>query len=71
MHVGGPSILGVSKHSLENKENHHGMGFSLSGLIVVANWPSPVTGSYSLKVVVVDSAGLSATATIPVTITAK
>ena len=36
-----------------------------------ATWPAPVTGSYSLKLTVVDSSGKTATATIPVTITAK
>lgn len=48
-----------------------GMSFSLSGLTITANWASPVLGSYSLKVSVVDSAGLSATVNVPITITAK
>jgi hypothetical protein len=48
-----------------------GMAFVLNGLTVSANWPKPVTGSYSLKVSVVDSAGLTAQATVPVTIAAK
>ncbi len=48
-----------------------GMGFLVSGTNLTAQWASPVTGSYSLKVVVVDSAGLSAQALVPVTITAK
>ena len=48
-----------------------GMGFSISGTTIAVSWPSPVLGSYSLKVVAVDNAGLSATLTIPVTITAK
>ncbi len=48
-----------------------GMTFSVSGLNVSAKWASPVLGSYSLKVLVVDSAGLSAQANVPVTITAK
>ncbi len=48
-----------------------GMGFSIIGSTLTANWPNPVLGSYSLKVVAVDNAGLSATLTIPVTITAK
>jgi hypothetical protein len=34
-------------------------------------WAKPVTGSYSLKLYAVDSAGLSAQVTIPVKITAK
>jgi subtilase family serine protease len=48
-----------------------GMGFSASGLTVTYSWKSPVVGSYNLKVSVLDSAGLSAQATIPVTVTAK
>ena len=48
-----------------------GMKFSTSGLNLVTSWASPVTGSYSLKLTVVDNAGLSATAAVPITITAK
>ncbi|MEI8168566.1 MAG: S53 family peptidase [Rhodoferax sp.] len=48
-----------------------GMSFSMSGLTLTAVWPSPVVGSYSLKVSAVDSLGLSSTVTIPVTVTAK
>jgi Putative Ig domain len=48
-----------------------GMAFSASGLTLTATWPVPVTGSYSLKLTVVDSAGKTATAAIPVTIKAK
>ena len=48
-----------------------GMKFSTSGLNLVASWASPVTGSYSLKLTVVDNAGLTATATVPISITAK
>ena len=48
-----------------------GMGFTMSGTNVTANWASPVTGSYVLKVVAVDNAGLTATLNVPVTITAK
>lgn len=48
-----------------------GMGFSASGLTVTYFWNSPVVGSYNLKVSVVDNAGLSAQATVPVTVTAK
>jgi hypothetical protein len=46
------------------------MSFTLSGLTLKASWPSPVTGSYNLKVSVLDSAGHSATASVPVTVTA-
>ena len=48
-----------------------GMGFSVNGATMSAIWPSPVTGNYSLKISVVDNLGLSATLTVPVTITAK
>ena len=48
-----------------------GMGFSVSGQSFTATWPKPVTGNYLLKVQVVDAAGLSAVASIPVNITAK
>ena len=48
-----------------------GMGFSVSGTTVTASWASPVLGSYNLKVVVADNAGLSATLNVPVTINAK
>ena len=47
-----------------------GMSFSANGLTLTANWASPVTGSYTLKVVVQDSAGLSAQASVPITVTA-
>jgi len=47
------------------------MSFSMSGLTLTANWAAPVTGSYTLQVSVVDQAGLTAKASIPVTITAK
>ena len=49
-----------------------GMTFTVASGSMVLNvkWPSPVTGSYSLKVTAVDSAGLSAQLTVPVTITA-
>jgi hypothetical protein len=47
------------------------MTFALSGSNIIMNWASPVAGSYSLKLYAVDSAGLSAQVTIPVTITAK
>jgi hypothetical protein len=48
-----------------------GMGFSMSGTTITAIWARPVTGNYSLKVVATDNLGLSAQATIPVSITAK
>jgi subtilase family serine protease len=48
-----------------------GMGFTMSGLTLTASWPSPKTGSYTLKVTAVDNAGRSASASVPVTISAK
>ena len=48
-----------------------GMTFSMSGLTITARWASLVSGAYSLKVSVQDSAGLSAQAVVPVTIAAK
>jgi subtilase family serine protease len=48
-----------------------GMGFSASGLTITYFWNSPVVGSYNLKVAVADNLGLSAQATVPVTVTAK
>jgi hypothetical protein len=48
-----------------------GMGFSANGLTLTYFWNSPVVGSYNLKVAVVDNLGLSAQATVPVTVTAK
>lgn len=51
-----------------------GMSFTVSsaaqGATLNVKWPSPVTGTYSLQLTVVDSQKLTATATIPVTITA-
>lgn len=48
-----------------------GMSMAMSGMTITTNWPSPVTGTYSMKIVVTDAAGLTATATVPITITAK
>lgn len=48
-----------------------GMGFSVSGLTINYVWASPVVGSYNLKVSVVNSAGLTAQATVPIIIAAK
>jgi len=48
-----------------------GMTFSVSGLTLTAHWTNPVLGSYSLKVSALDSAGLTAQAIVPITITAK
>lgn len=46
-----------------------GMTSTPSGSSVQLQWAKPVVGSYSLQVTVTDGAGLSATATVPVSIT--
>ena len=48
-----------------------GMTFALSGSNIIMKWANPVAGSYNLKLYAIDSAGLTAQVTIPVTITAK
>jgi hypothetical protein len=45
-------------------------GTSATGAGLNVTWASPVTGTYSLKVTVIDSQKLSSSATIPVAITA-
>ena len=48
-----------------------GMGFTVSALVFTAQWPRPVTGNYRLAVRVTDAAGRSASATVPVVVTAR
>jgi hypothetical protein len=48
-----------------------GVSFSISGASLVLTWPSPVTGSYALAITARDSAGLTASTTLPITIRAK
>ena len=48
-----------------------GMGFSASGQTITYTWAKPVLGNYSLKVMVQDSAGLTAQTTVPITIKAN
>lgn len=62
---------GASSLSLSIAGAPLGMGFSISGMTVTAYWPSPITGNYALSIRVVDSAGRQASATMPITITAK
>jgi hypothetical protein len=45
--------------------------FNVSGARITASWATPTTGTYSLHISASDSAGLSATATLPITITAR
>ncbi|MFZ6657416.1 putative Ig domain-containing protein [Undibacterium sp. TJN19] len=67
----GITDAGVSSVSVSVSGAPLGMNFSMSGLNISINWPSPVTGTYTLKISVTDSAGKSAQASVPVTITAK
>jgi len=46
-----------------------GMSFVLGQGTITATWPSPATGNYSLAIKATDGAGLTTTATVPVTIT--
>ncbi len=62
---------GVTALSISISGAPLGMGFSSSGLTISYVWNTPVVGSYNLKVSVVDSAGLTAQATVPITVTAK
>ncbi len=48
-----------------------GMAFSISGMQITARWAAPRAGSYMLSVAATDSAGLSASATVPVVVAAK
>lgn len=59
---------GVSWVSVSISGAPLGMSFSMTGLIVTANWPSPVVGSYTLTIVVADSAGRKVQVQMPVTI---
>lgn len=45
-----------------------GMQFAVSGQAIAYAWPKAVAGSYTLKITVTDSAGLSAQATVPITV---
>ena len=48
-----------------------GMSFNVSGATITAIWATPITGTYSLQISASDSAGLSAKAALPITITAR
>lgn len=48
-----------------------GIMFTPNGLNIGVNWASPVTGSYTLKIVVSDSAGRSVQTSMPITINAR
>lgn len=59
---------GVSWVSVSISGAPLGMSFSMTGLTVTAKWPSPVVGSYTLTIVVADSAGRKVQVQMPVTI---
>ena len=59
---------GVSWVSVSISGAPLGMSFSMTGLTVTAKWPSPVVGSYTLTIVVADSAGRRVQVQMPVTI---
>ncbi len=62
---------GVSAISVSISNAPMGMMFQASGLNITAYWSAPVAGSYQLKVLVTDSAGGSAQALVPVTVSAR
>lgn len=62
---------GVSSISVSISNAPMGMMFQASGLNITAYWTAPLAGSYQLKVVVTDSAGGSAQALVPVTVSAR
>ncbi|MDO9352990.1 MAG: hypothetical protein Q7T55_04815, partial [Solirubrobacteraceae bacterium] len=48
-----------------------GMGFGFNGSAITMAWANPVAGAYTLNLVATDSAGLSARASVPITISAR
>lgn len=62
---------GVSYISVSISGVPLGMSMAMNGMSITTNWASPVTGSYTMKVTVTDSAGRTATANVPITIAAK
>lgn len=65
------SAPGVSAVSISISGVPLGMMFSAQGLNISASWAKPVAGNYTLKIVVQDSAGQTATASLPITVSAK
>ncbi|MES2115673.1 MAG: hypothetical protein V4578_11010, partial [Pseudomonadota bacterium] len=66
----GISAPGSSYVSISISGAPLGMIFAPSGLNIGINWAYPMTGSYTLKIVVTDSAGHTVQASMPVTIKA-
>jgi hypothetical protein len=48
----------------------NGITFSASGAVITASWAKPVTGSYAMQIRVQDSNGKTASASVPITVTA-
>jgi hypothetical protein len=48
----------------------NGITFSASGAVITASWAKPVTGSYTMQIRVQDSNGKTASASVPITVTA-
>jgi hypothetical protein len=48
-----------------------GMTFSVSGSVITASWAKPVTGNYTLQIQARDANGKTASATLPVTVSAQ
>lgn len=65
------SAPGASGYSVTISGAPLGMGFAISGTVIVAQWPNAQVGNYALKVVAVDSMGRTATLVVPVTVTAR
>jgi len=47
-----------------------GMTFSVNGAVITATWAKPVTGTYIMQIGVRDSNGNTASASVPITVTA-
>ena len=67
----GLAAPGASSLSVSISGAPAGMAFSVSGMTITATWPSPVAGNYGLKVTALDSAGLKAELTVPITVNAR
>ncbi|MBS0352744.1 MAG: S53 family peptidase [Proteobacteria bacterium] len=62
---------GASRITITVSNAPLGMQFSVSGQTLQYVWLFPLTGSYSLSLRAIDSAGLSTQVSIPLTVTAK
>lgn len=64
----GISASGERSIRINIRGNPSGMRFSVSGQSIILRWARPVRGSYTLLITATDSKGLSAQATMPITI---